>query len=92
MDAKETPTEVVNRASDCCHLCRSPGNLVECLPKIYSKSQLGKAALTLMYQNIGLTLVPLALMYQNIGLTLVNSPSLSEQPLCSKNMKFVLFI
>ena len=55
MDAAETSTEVVNRASDCCRLCRSPGNLVKCLPKIYSESNregsLGYV-IALMCQNI----------------------------------------
>ena len=57
MDAAETPTEVVNRTSDCCRLCRSPGNLVECLPKIYLKSQIGKAALVMCWRWCAKTLV-----------------------------------
>ena len=49
MDAAETLTEVINRASDCCHLCRGPENLVQCLPKIYLMSQIGKAALAMCW-------------------------------------------
>ena len=57
--------QVVNTASDCCRLCRSPGNLVEFLFKGSNRE--------------GSLDDVLALMCQNIGLTLVNLPSLSER-------------
>ena len=49
MDAAVTLTEVMNRVSNCCRLCRSPGNLVECLLKIYLKSQIRKTALAMCW-------------------------------------------